>query len=479
MASCLSTLALFATGCGDSPTGTPPKEAGIRVVASPTGTDTIEATPAQPLVVEVRGPNGRLQVGAIVRMTGAQTMQVAKVGSGPFGPEVIDTTDAQGRAEVRVGFGRIVGSAPITITAQALGMEQVVPFAVLPGAPASARLAPRDTAAYVGATLTLRAAVKDRFGNPLPAGAGVFSAGTPQTSVNAQGTVRGEAIGRTYVVLHAGTSQDTAWVTVVPTGTIAAGIRDLGPDGLGRGVVVFNLDGSGLRRLVTVATGDDYIAPYWTPDGTSLLYHTGPRGRYQLRRVTLQRNDAAVLVDGSLVSASWAETSPDGKFIYFGGTPTFGVEGTLWRADSDGSNLVAQNALPGGVVATNPTLSPTGNRAAFITRGFDGVIEIRVLDLTSRAVTRLAAGHTPRWSPNSERIAFVRSGGIFTIYADGSGLAQLTPAGRYGLGIDWSPDGQWIVASRTGGTVDLINAQSGAALSLPFSIRVGEPSWKP
>ena len=64
---------------------------------------------------------------------------------------------------------------------------------------------------------------------------------------------------------------------------------------------------------------------------------------------------------------------------------------------------------------------------------------------------------------------------------DGSNSRVISAPGRkYGAGLDWSPDGRWIVVrSAEQPMVVLIRVDTGETLPLPFSTLIEEPAWKP
>lgn len=95
----------------------------------------------------------------------------------------------------------------------------------------------------------------------------------------------------------------------------------------------------------------------------------------------------------------------------------------------------------------------------------------------------------PQWSPNGSKLAFFRDNQIYWIYANGTGLTQVTFLGADDLGLDWSPDGTRIafVDNRSGNnevySVNATNngsAESGLINVSNTSDRSDfEPSWKP
>lgn len=118
-----------------------------------------------------------------------------------------------------------------------------------------------------------------------------------------------------------------------------------------------------------------------------------------------------------------------------------------------------------------PTWSPDGERIAFMRRFGPTRVDIFVLDLESGAVTRLTdrAGkdQMPVWSPDGALIAFCsdRDGqdDIFVMAPDGSGVRNLTnhPAGE--CDVAWSPDGERLAfTSDRNGNNDVFITRLGA-----------------
>jgi TolB protein len=92
---------------------------------------------------------------------------------------------------------------------------------------------------------------------------------------------------------------------------------------------------------------------------------------------------------------------------------------------------------------------------------------------------RLAAT-APNFSPNGNRIVFVRLGsGIFTVKPDGSGLRRLTAGTRDSYPV-WSPDGKRIAfvrPYRSQWRLHLMSASGAKLLRLPQAPPSGRPTW--
>ncbi|MEJ2184682.1 MAG: hypothetical protein P8Z36_01965 [Gemmatimonadota bacterium] len=230
----------------------------------------------------------------------------------------------------------------------------------------------------------------------------------------------------------------------------------------------------------------------WNPAGTALLFNPDPGfvNGQRLYTVDLNGHIARLTHDDTLFGAElWGQYAPDGSWVYFGGARMDG--GTIWRIHPDGTGLETAPGLPyvSGVNNINPTLSPDGTRLAYVAFLGSGNNVIRILDIATGTVDSLdVPGHTPRWAPNDDRIAYIvptpatsRQGPIWVMHADGSQQHQVSAPGRsYSFGINWSPDGKWIAASAAdSGRIELINVADGQTLPVDSTSGFLCPAWEP
>jgi len=86
----------------------------------------------------------------------------------------------------------------------------------------------------------------------------------------------------------------------------------------------------------------------------------------------------------------------------------------------------------------------------------------------------------PSWSPDGTRIVFSRTGSLYVINADGTGLTDLARGGEY---PSWSPDGVHIVsgASSTGWwLLTMVNADGTNPVTVTRdTLQLGMPRWSP
>jgi Periplasmic component of the Tol biopolymer transport system len=208
-------------------------------------------------------------------------------------------------------------------------------------------------------------------------------------------------------------------------------------------VFLVSPDGTGLLRL----TPDPLLErdPKWSPDGRRLLVvRVDPS--FQSEALYVMNADGSgrtELANGaSLLDYRW---SPDGSRIAFslGRVVRNNLVSDLWvmQADGSGKSRLATNA-------EGATWSPDGQRIAYVRDV--GNIHIRIVNAAGGDDHRLTDDSMnaiqPAWSPDGSRIAFVSldPNEIRVINPDGTGLLNLTQGIAQEDGPVWSPDGSRI-----------------------------------
>ena len=466
----------LASGCGgDGKGGVGPNGVrGIQMVAGAGITDTITAEPTQSLVVEVRDERGEARSGIVVRfepLAGPSgypydaNILVGALDQRDWAWLVVDTTDSRGRASARIKLGGTAGPASVQVAVPDLGMVDTAHFTVKPGAGARVIAAPKDTALYAGRSFSLRGSVVDRFGNPT---AGTITYSFVGSAVTLSGkVVTGQTEGRAKVIVTAlANISDTTYVSVLPEGVLAAFSSD--------GIVMFNTDGSGYRKLATSTNGG--MTTDWSPNGSEVVFDSQFGDR--IRVVDLAGNVRYANSTGGSGWEIYPEFAPDGRTIYY--------SKESWRMhrvnrDGTGDELVPTNSPSSDVF---PSLSPDGTRMVYVVAGGGGQDALRLLTLATGEVTVInVPGHSPSWSPTGDRIAFLdpQSYALKVMNPDGTGVRQVSQGdASYGFGIDWSPDGRWIVAKNgRNNMIELVDATNGVTLPLGFTNGMNGPSWRP
>ena len=499
-----------ATGAACGETSAPDRLPRLRVVSGAGVTDTAAARLDSPLIVEVRDTSGALMPGVAVELEGAPVAgasmpgvrqvyvsRILRPGQLPtfdMGPLIEDTTDANGLVRVEVTFGTRAGTATVHIRVPDEDLETTAAYTIRPASKVGVAVIPGDTAVYVNGTYELRGGVVDQFGNTHP---DAVSWSTPSPVISLTGTtIRGEAIGRGRIVATSGTWTGTGFVSVVPVGTIATHLmRAYVGDEIGVGMV--NLDGSGFRRIVTETRPGNYgggepgareMNPAWAPNGDRLFYHEGGLAIDRLRTTNLSGNHAAI---GPTLNAAYnAAVSRDGQWVYFAALLPE-QPSAIWRMRPDGSAPEALRLAEdfNGEREDFPAPSPDGLRLAYTSQSDGGNVQrLRVRTISTGVRTALdVQGVTPRWSPGGDYLAYVETWGYSGYYGalrvvrpDGTGGRRLAPDTKYTWGIDWSPDGKYIIArAEDTHLLELVEVATGARLPLGYSFRMLSPAWRP
>jgi Tol biopolymer transport system component len=369
-------------------------------------------------------------------------------------------------------------------TGAAAGSVDNVPFTINPGHVTGVTASPSDTAMYVGATLKLNAFAHDRAQNPT---SNTVTYGPASGPVSLSGTqVSASATGRAAVVVQGAGFVDTTHISVVPHGTIAMGPADLGH----LGITIVDLDGSNYRFLPMSSPA---LRPLWAPNGAWVVF--------DYNAVPALGNERIGLIDttgkqwnADTNSLQYAELelmpqfSRDGRWIYFTQAQDVNAHyAQLWRVGADSNATPLPNQSPSWDYSPSP--SPDGSQVAYV-GGLDGDFPatLKLLNVTTGAVTSLGVtAQTPRWSPQGQSIAYIAgvptdlAGKLSVIQADGSNPHVVGPSSNfYEFWIDWSPDGQWIVATNALTLhVELVNVASGVTLPLAFTTKIHAPTWRP
>lgn len=458
-----------------------PRAPGILVVAGGGQSDSVLSILPQALVIRIlAGPdqshaNQVVQFRSVANANGATEAYVLPLTTAVPNTFVVDSTDSNGEASVQVELGTVAGPVHVVVAAPVLGFVDTVTFTALPGAAVKVVASPTDTAFYVNGTEAIQASAADQFGNPRPGDPVALTVASGSATI-AGGVLTGTAVSRVAVVVSSAKASDTIFASVVPQGTLAAVSSDTA-------IVMFNLDGTGFSTLAhTIAT-----TVRWDPTGSKVLFNSantnvggGAGGPESL--VTTSGVMSTADTPPANYLDTWPDYSRDGMWIYFarylGGEPE-----ALWRIHPDGTGA---DSLKVNLFDNNymPSPSPDGTQVAYI--GGDNSPVLRILTIATGAVfDPEIPAFSPKWSPNSDLIAYITvgefDGPISVVHSNGTGARIVGSAtAGYGYGIDWSPDGVWVVAQRyPAGPIDLINVASGVVLPLPFTVGLGSPSWRP
>ena len=263
-----------------------------------------------------------------------------------------------------------------------------------------------------------------------------------------------------------------------PDGSLIAFVRDFDR------IKVMRPDGSGLRDLGEGSAGADLE---WAPDGTLLAYSSEPSG---ITVVRPDGSDRRLLASGAeLFGFTW---SPDGTSLAY--------------PSPDGISVVnvrtgAHRLLFAGEFSWRPAWSPAGSQIAFLAgqgEGEDSHERVLVMNADGsgiHAVGPQPTNDTPAWSPDSTRLAFGAYASqdreqlsVAVVEASTGHVTTTIPplAGRDSRSPSWSPEGERIAFLRDGDENDdvwVVRADGTQEVQLTRQFPVGGsssvPGWLP
>jgi len=433
---------------------TGPETSSIQFVAGANQTDTAVAALARTLQVRVVGApeSTNVEFESISPPRGDGTF-ISDIDDELFLPILSRRTDRHGEVSVRIRLGTATGDNFVRVRVPALQLVDSARFTIRAASVYTLSAAPADTALLVNEEYSVRVVVMDQHGNPRE--------GEPVQLSNGDGTVsvaglraRGVSIGNSTVELKSGPATGTVEVSVVPdlalTTMSILGVNVVRPNGKTIYSIPRSLPGSSAPRVSWSRDGQFMV---W--DATGALYR-------------LDRTGALRQLTSGAEAAVQPAVSADGQWVYY--ALQRNASWHLRRIRSDGT---ADEAVLETSQALNwPAPSPDGRSLAYVAGE-----ALWLLDLTDGSRRMLAAGATsPVWAPDGGEIAFLGLG-LRAIRPDGTSLRFLATT-DWDPGIDWSPDGAWIIGGGYTG-IRVFELQTGRLIRLPYPMHWFVPHARP
>jgi len=203
-------------------------------------------------------------------------------------------------------------------------------------------------------------------------------------------------------------------------------------------------------QLTTGAT-TWWSGPVVSRDGNT-LYATGATRRGELVTYDSKSKELVSYLGG--ISADVVSFSKDGKYLVYDAYP----EGTMWRANRDGSGRQQLTGLP--FYPLNPDWSPDGTQILFFQLLPPHLGEMFTISSQGGAPKRLLPDdkdqdRSSSWSPDGKRIVFTQipagAGGLIPsknriLELDTGKVTDLPPCPKSCRSPQWSSDGRYLIA---------------------------------
>lgn len=252
-----------------------------------------------------------------------------------------------------------------------------------------------------------------------------------------------------------------------------------------------NESGGDVRQVTFSTSGNEgMFGLAWSPDGRRIAYESSRNGNTEIYVSNIDGTGEQRLTTSSSSDQApgW---SPDGRFIAFESDRTGNFE--IWVLEvANPRNVFRLTTTPGNRNSYGPNYSPDGSQILFFTNR-DGKEEPYLMNPDGSSQRPLLSSRrsgtddkAAKWSPDGSQIAFFSNSGvggkwvIFTVYADGSGLRQITSPDISNTSPSWSPDGTRLiyVSERGDQALYMINVDGSNERRISTgSGHAGNPAW--
>jgi TolB protein len=261
---------------------------------------------------------------------------------------------------------------------------------------------------------------------------------------------------------------DTRIVYVSETGPARRRIKRL---------AIMDYDGANHRFLTNGQW--TVLTPRFAPNQQTITFMTYQDDRPRVMVYELDSGQTRPLVSQPHMTFA-PRYSPDSRYVIF----SMAVNGNtdIYRVPVSGGTPQRLTNAPG--IDTGGSYSPDGGRIVFESdRG--GSQQLYVMNADGSGQRRISFGGggyaTPVWSPRGDLIAFTKTGGfrIGVMNTDGGGERILTSGG--GEGPTWAPNGRAVMFTRglSNGQLWYVDVASGATRRVPTPLGGSDPAWSP
>lgn len=200
--------------------------------------------------------------------------------------------------------------------------------------------------------------------------------------------------------------------------------------------------------------------PFWSPDGRMIAYQSMHSGNWDIWLVNSDASDSPVQFTTHSEGDKAPAWSRDGTYIAFRSNRSGNYD--IWVQAIGGGEPERITDSPGS--DTKPKWSPDGRRIAYLSVR-DGKVDIwvRYLEEDKREIQISTGGDVKayNWSPSGNSIIYWNEDFILGRNSDGTGEEVVIDEGREPI---WSPDGQKIAFVKFNGkkyAIEIITAPAG------------------
>lgn len=230
-------------------------------------------------------------------------------------------------------------------------------------------------------------------------------------------------------------------------------------------------DGTGLRKLTSLPTGQDAFFPDWSPDGGRIAFTIATKSSAQIWSIKPNGSGLHQITHGSQLISVTPRWSPDGRRILLARSKPGGFCGDpittfsfchIWVMNADGSNARQLTHNP-RFSDFDPEWSPDGTKIAFDSQRGARFSSLWVMNADGGSAHAISPPNIqvgwPTWAPDGRHIAAFTNNDspapsvLVVLRPDGSDFHHLTgpPKGAVDIFPSWSPAGDRIAFARLTG----------------------------
>ncbi len=199
--------------------------------------------------------------------------------------------------------------------------------------------------------------------------------------------------------------------------------------------------------------------PVLSPGSDAIVYTIRSSGERKVSNIWMLASSGSAQT--RVTVGNWLDVTPsftpDGKELIFASNRS-SSQPCLWKIRAGGSGGITR-ITSSNAADMSPSVAPNGKLIAYTSVLPAGSgDQIWTTTITGQMVTQLRKGAEPQFSPDGQKILFVRendsthNGEIWIMDTDGGQETQLTANSKYNFrDPKWSRDGAWIVFSSNEG----------------------------